>query len=61
MIVTAVQRGNSVYVYGAGNRLLFSRSGELHGFTSASVSVRRGNTGYVYNERGTQTGSFTAR
>ena len=61
MIVTAVQRGNTVYVYGDGNRMLFSRSGQLHGYTATSVSVKRGTTVYVYNERGTQTGSFNAK
>lgn len=52
MIVTAVQKGNIVYVYGTGNRVLFSQSGELHGYTSSSVSVKKGNMIYTYNERG---------
>lgn len=52
MIVTAVQKGNMVYVYGVGNRILFSKYGELHGYTSSSVSVKKGNMIYTYNERG---------
>lgn len=52
MIVTAVQKGKLVYVYGAGNRVLFSQYGELHGYTSSSVSVKKGNLIYTYNERG---------
>ena len=42
MIETAIQKGSYVYVYGQGNRTLFSCPGELHGFTSATVSVREG-------------------
>lgn len=52
MIVTAVQKGKLVYVYGVGNRVLFSQYGELHGYTSGSVSVKKGNLIYTYNERG---------
>lgn len=53
MIVTAIQKGNTVYVYGEGNRLLFSQYGELHGYTSSSVSIKKGNAIYTYNERRT--------
>lgn len=52
MIVTAIQKGNLVYVYGASNRVLFTRNGELYGYTGTSVSIRRGSFIYVYNERG---------
>lgn len=41
MIVTAIQKGGSVYVYGERNRLLFTQSGELHGYTGSSVSIKR--------------------
>lgn len=54
MIITAVQKGNFVYVYGTGNRTLFSKIGELHGYTSNSVSIKKGNLIYTYNERGIQ-------
>lgn len=51
MIVTAIQKGTTVYVYGAGNRLLFTQGGTLQGYTSGSVSIRRGNTIYTYSDR----------
>ena len=54
MIETAVQRGNNVYAYGKGNRQLFVKSGELHGYTSTTVNIRRGKYIYVYDERGMQ-------
>ena len=41
MIVTAIQKGGSVYVYGERNRLLFTQSGELHGYTGSSVLIKR--------------------
>lgn len=52
MIVTAVQRGGTVCVYGEGKRLLFAKSGQLQGYTSNSVSIKQGNVLCVYNERG---------
>lgn len=41
MIITAVQKGSMVYVYGEHNKLLLTKSGELHGYTGSSVSVKR--------------------
>ena len=61
MIVTAIQKGNSVYVYGERNRLLFTQSGELHGYTGSSVSIKKGNMIYSYNERGSLISTHTAR
>lgn len=61
MIETAVQRGSTVYVYGNGNRLLFTKSGDLYGYTSSSVSVKHGSTVYTYNERGALMGTHSAR
>lgn len=40
MIITAIQRGSYVHVYGEGNRMLFSEFGELMGYTSNSVSIK---------------------
>lgn len=60
-IVTAIQRGSQVYVYGEKNRQLFSKSGSLHGFTAASVSVVRGNMVYTYDERGRQISAMSNR
>jgi hypothetical protein len=65
-IVTAVQRGSQVYVYGAGQRQLcavFAGNGPddgLKGYTSSTVSVRRGGTIYVYNAKGQQISSVFA-
>ncbi len=59
-IVTAIQRGSQVYVYGAGQRQLcavFAGNGPddgLKGYTSSTVSVQRGGTIYVYNAKGQQ-------
>lgn len=61
MIETAVQRGNTVYVYGNGNKTLFIKSGDLYGYTSASVSIKRGNTVYTYNDRGALTSIHTVK
>ena len=61
MIVTAIQKGNSVYVYGERNRLLFTQSGELHGYTGSSVSIKKGNMIYSYNELGSLISTHSAR
>ena len=61
MIVTAIQKGNSVYVYGERNKLLFTQSGELHGYTGSSVSVKKGDTVYTYNDRGSLVSTHNAR
>jgi len=65
-IVTAVQRGSQVYVYGAGQRQLcsvFAGNGPLDGlkgYTSGSVTVRRGTMLYVYDAKGRQVSSVFA-
>ena len=53
-IGTVTQRGNMIYVYDERGHLKFTQSGELQGYTSTSVSVRRGggNLVYVYDENG---------
>lgn len=51
-IATATQKGSSVYVYNEKGSLLFSKSGELQGYTSSTVSIRRGSTVYTYDEKG---------
>lgn len=62
-IVTAVQRGSQVYVYGPNQRQLcavFAGNGPkdgLQGYTSSTVSVRRGGMIYVYNAKGQQVSS----
>lgn len=59
-IEVAVQRGGLVSVVGSKNRQLFSKSGDLHGYTGSSVSIKRGNVIYTYNDRGGQIGAKTA-
>ncbi len=65
-IVTAVQRGSQVYVYGQGQRQLcaiYAGNGPndgLHGFTSSSVSVRRGRNICAYDAQGRQISSTFA-
>ena len=65
-IVTAVQRGSQVYVYGAGQRQLCSiyagtgPNDGLKGYTSSTVSVRRGSQIYVYDNNGRQISSVFA-
>ena len=65
-IITAVQRGSQVYVYGAGQRQLcavFAGNGPddgLKGYTSSTVSVRRGSQIYVYDAQGRQISSVFA-
>lgn len=65
-IITAVQRGSQVYVYGAGQRQLcavFAGNGPddgLKGYTSSTISVRRGSQIYVYDAQGRQVSSMLA-
>lgn len=65
-IITAVQRGHQVYVYGPQQRQLcsvFAGHGPedgLKGYTAHSVSVRRGNMIYVYDAQGRQVSSSFA-
>ncbi|MDY5582626.1 hypothetical protein P3B99_008950 [Opitutia bacterium KCR 482] len=46
------QNGSQVYVYNEKNALLFTKIGTLVGYTSATVSVKRGMRTYVYDARG---------
>lgn len=52
-IGNAVERGSNVYVYDERNSPLFSRPGELHGYTSNTVSILRENRIHTYDSRGT--------
>lgn len=60
MISNAFQRGSSVYVIGENGRPLFVRSGELHAFTGASITIRLSGTLQTFNERGTLIGTTRA-
>lgn len=46
------QNGSQVYVYNEKNALLFTKIGTLVGYTSATISVKRGMRTYVYDARG---------
>ena len=50
----AIQRGDRVYVYDSYNHALCNLLGELVGFTSSTVSVKRGGFVYTYDEQGHQ-------
>lgn len=52
MIGSAVQKGNEVYVYNLNGGLMWANSGTLLGFTSHTVTIKRGSITYVYGERG---------
>jgi hypothetical protein len=59
-IQTAVQRGNSVYVYDEKGQQIFSRFGELHGYTQSGVSVKYQGLIRIYNEKGIEIRSYHA-
>lgn len=52
MIGSAQQKGSTVYVYNERGNLLFTKNGELQGFTATTVTIRSGHTLYTYNDRG---------
>lgn len=60
-IATANQKGSFVYVYDEKGRQLFSRTGELLGYTSHSVTIKRSNFAYTYDDKGRQTQSHPIR
>jgi len=58
MISTAVQRGNTVYVYGIDSTILatipLGPNGQFVGFTQATVSIKRGHHVYIFGPTGQQ-------
>ena len=48
----AKQNGSSVEVYDVEGHYLFSRTGELAGFTGQTVAVKEGNSVCVYDSNG---------
>ena len=52
MISLAKQEGSHVVVYDERGHRLFSKGGELAGFTGSSVSVKEGSHIVVYDEKG---------
>ncbi|TKW63707.1 MAG: hypothetical protein DI616_19235 [Paracoccus denitrificans] len=57
----AVKKGSFIYVYNEKNRQIFIKSGDLHGYTSSTVTVKNGAFLYTYNEKGQQVGVTSAR
>ena len=58
-IANAVVKGTMIYLYdekGKVIRTLGMAGGTLAGFTSTTVSIKKGSHLYVYNEQGRQTG-----
>lgn len=53
-IGSAVQRSNSVNVYNERGVMLFSKVGELIGYTGTTVTIRRGNQAITYSDKGIQ-------
>lgn len=61
-IASVVQRGGFAYGDDANGTQLFSLSARdgVVGFTGSTVSIRRGSFIYIYNAKGSQTGSVPA-
>ena len=57
----AVQRGSTVYVYDERNHTLWTRSGELQGYTGTTVNIKIGSSIYMYDEHNHCIGSRSAR
>jgi hypothetical protein len=60
-IANAVERGAYVFVYNEKGAQILMLPGELHGYTSSTISIRRGAYIFTFNERGAQTGMTPAR
>ncbi len=59
-ILLAKQDGSFVRVYDEKNRSIFSKSGELHGYTSHTVTIKRSGFLYTFDEKGRQIASHSA-
>ena len=53
----AQQKGDWVYVYDENNQYMWCRQGELYGFTSGTLTVKVGNSLYMYDVKNNMTGS----
>lgn len=49
-IAMAKQQGSTVYVYDEHNHVLWTRSGELMGYTGACVTIKSGSTLWMMDE-----------
>ncbi len=48
----AEQKGSYVYAYDECGTIIFTKSGQLMGYTSSTVAVKQGSTTYVFDEKG---------
>ena len=53
MIGMAEQKGSYVYAYDERGTIIFTKSGQLMGYTSSTVAVKQGSTTFVFDEKGT--------
>ena len=51
-IGSALQKSYGVHVYDEKGKPMFTKSGTLVGYTSTTVSVKKGTDIYTYNEKG---------
>lgn len=51
-IGSAVQQGGLIHIYDEKGHFLFSKSGELHGYTGTTVSVKQAKLIHTYDEKG---------
>lgn len=51
-IASAIQKGSNVYVYDEKGVHLFNRTGDLVGFTSTTVTVKKGSSIVCYGATG---------
>lgn len=68
MIITAVQRGSSITVYGVGNKVLLNLAvgtngpkDGLVGYTATTVSIRRNSMIVTYDVKGRIISNVSAR
>ncbi|CDA17531.1 putative uncharacterized protein [Acetobacter sp. CAG:267] len=51
-IASAIQKGTNVYAYNEKGIHLFNRAGELVGFTSTTVTIKKGSSIVCYDATG---------
>lgn len=59
-ISSAQQKGGTVYVFNEKGVQLWSKGGELKGYTGTSVSIQKGSTVFTFNEKGNQISAKSA-
>lgn len=52
MIGSALQKDSIVYVYDENGNILYTKLGELAGYTGSTVSIKNDRILYTYDERG---------